>query len=113
MKFNPLYFLILTVFIGAYLIRYYTYGYNFQEGQKVRLTGTLIEDPTVKDGRQKLNFGQISAYVDQFPEYSYADKLTVEGEVAKGKGSLYLKDTQIQQVSKVENVSKYFLAFRD
>lgn len=105
-----LYLIGLLVLVGLYLIRYFTFGYSFQEGQVVRVTGRLLEDPVIYDGRQKLNLGQVVAYVDQFPEYHYPDELVVVGEVAKGRRGWYLKNAQVSEVSEVSQV---FIGIRE
>ncbi len=98
--------LSLFIFITLYLIRFYTSGYSFEEGQMVRVSGRLSEEPTVVNGRQRLVISNIRVYADQFPEYHYGGWLSVEGEAAMGKGGWYLKNAKVGEVLEVPKVSK-------
>lgn len=87
--------LSISIFIILYLIRFYTSGYGFEEGQKIRVSGRLAEEPALVNGRQRLVISNIRIYLDQFPEYHYGDRLSIEGEVAKGRAGWYLKDPKV------------------
>ncbi|MDO8503837.1 MAG: ComEC/Rec2 family competence protein [bacterium] len=106
--------LSLFIFIGLYLLRLDAIRPSFQEGQMVRVSGPLSEEPTLVDGRQKLVVGNIRVYLEQFPEYHYGDRIVVEGEVAKGKGGWYLKDPRVAPLddARGKQVSLYGLRRR-
>lgn len=98
------YCVILLAFIGVYLFRLDSVKSTFQEGDRVRITGRLSEEPFLVDGRQRLVLDQVRVYIDRFPEYHYGEKLVVEGVVASGRGGLYLKNAKVVQVGQVAQV---------
>lgn len=103
--------LILVIFVGLYLFRFYTTRPIFQEGDRVRVRGTIQEDPVVVDGQQKLVVAQIRIYLPRFPEYEYGDRVVAEGMVQRGEGGLFLK--KVEKVEKVNQVEEEFLGLRE
>lgn len=103
--------LILVIFIGLYLFRFYTTRPSFKEGDRVRIRGTIQEDPVVADGRQKLVIAQIKIYLPRFPEFQYGEKIVAEGVAAKGEGGWFLK--KVEKVKKVDRVEKGLLGLRE
>lgn len=87
--------LSVALFVVIYLLRLDSVRLTFQEGDKIRITGRLSEEPLLVDGRQRLVLGQVRVFVDRFPEYHYGDKVVAEGVVARGKGGLYLRDAKV------------------
>lgn len=96
--------LSLVLFLVVYLIRLDAVRPTFQEGDRVRITGRLSEEPFLIDGRQRLILGQVRVYVDRFPEYHYGEEMVAEGVVEKGEGGLYLKNAKVVQVGQVAQV---------
>lgn len=90
-----IYLLVAIVIIGLYLLRLDAFRPSFQEGDRVRITGRLSEEPTLVDGRQKLVLGQVRVYIDRFPEYHYGEKLAVVGVTARGKAGWYLERPEV------------------
>lgn len=103
--------LVLAIFAGVFLIRFYTTRPSFQEGDRVRVTGTIQEEPVVSGTSQKIVVGGLRAYVPRFPEYGYGEKIVAEGVIAKGKGGWFLK--KVEKVEKVDGVEKGFLGLRE
>lgn len=99
------------LFISIYLIRFYITRPSFQEGDRIRITGTIQEEPIFAEGRQKIMVGDVRAYLPQFPEYRYGDRVIIEGVAAKGKGGWFFK--KVEKVEKVENVEKGLLGLRE
>lgn len=92
-----LYIFLLTSFISLYLIRLYTLRPTFKEGDKVRITGRVSQDPIRVEGRQKVIIDEIAVYAPLFPEYQYSERIQASGEVAKGKSGFYLKNPEISR----------------
>lgn len=105
------YFLILLFLIGAYLFRFYTTRPSFEEGDRVRIKGTIQEEPVLLDGRQKLVIAQVRIYLPRFPEFQYGERIAAEGVAAKGEGGWFLK--KVEKVEKVDQVEKWFFRLRE
>lgn len=90
--------LSLLIFVPTYLIRFYTVRPSFKEGQRVRITGQISEEPLVVEGRQRLLVGGVRVYLDRFPEYHYGDRVVAEGEMAKGRSGWYLKHPNVEKL---------------
>lgn len=73
-----------TLFILV-LVRIFLAKPAYPEGKKVRVTGTVREEPVRYDYQQKLNLRGLRIFLSKFPEISYGDKVTVEGRVKEGK----------------------------
>jgi len=54
---------------------------NIKEGQQVRITGVLTNEPQVSGNRQSFNLGQIEIWTEKFPEYHYGDQLAITGRI--------------------------------
>lgn len=87
--------LSIALFVGVYLLRLDAVRPTFQEGDRVKITGRLSEEPLLVDGRQRLVLGQVRVYIDRFPEYHYGEKMVAEGVVDEGRGGLYLKNAKV------------------
>ncbi len=101
--------LLLSIgfFVGVYLLRLDTVRPKFQEGDRIRITGRLSEEPTLVNGRQKLVLGQVRVYIDRFPEYHYGDKTRAEGIVTEGKGGKYLKDAKVIKIEQSGGLTSF------
>ncbi|MBI2007303.1 MAG: ComEC/Rec2 family competence protein [Candidatus Blackburnbacteria bacterium] len=94
------YFLISLTLIALYLIRFYTTRPSFKEGDRIRVRGTVQEDPVLIEG---------------FPEFAYGDKVIMEGRAARGKGGWYLEEGKVSSLdfARDKQVSKAFLDLRE
>lgn len=103
--------LVLAIFVGVYLIRFYTTRPIFEGGDRVRVTGTIQEEPVISGTSQKIVVGELRAYVPRFPEYGYGEKIVMEGVVEKGKRGWVLK--KVEKVERVDQVKKGLLGPRE
>lgn len=100
--------ILILSFAGLFLFRYHAVSLDFPEGTRIKVKGMVSEDPTVEGQRQKVTIGQFRAYLDRFPQYSYGDLISIEGEAVQGKGGLYLKDAKVSENSQDANKSFIF-----
>jgi len=77
--------LALVAIIIVYLLRLDTVKLRFDVDDRVKITGTLKDQPRIFEGKQQLVLSDVRIYVDRFPEYAYGDKVEVVGTVAKGE----------------------------
>lgn len=90
--------LSLAAFIPLYLIRYVTVRPSFEEGQRVRLTGQVSEEPSLVNSKQRIVIGSVRIYLDRFPEYHYGDRVVAEGEVISGRAGWFLKGPKVKKL---------------
>ena len=67
------------------LVRVFLTKTVYPEGKRVRVKGTVREEPIKYDYQQKLNLRGLKVFLPKFPEVSYGDKIVVEGRVKEGK----------------------------
>lgn len=58
---------------------------KYINGDKIRLTATVLKDPIIYDNYQYIKVANLSFYLPNFPEVYYGDKIVVEGFVKNGK----------------------------
>src|SRR3989344_1544264 len=107
-----IYLLVLGTFLALYFYRYQNSRPIFKEGDRVRITSVVSEDPTVEGLQQKIVVENLRVFTDRFPAFSYGDQVQVEGEVGRGKGGWYLKDGKVEKVVQVVQVLQVFLDTR-
>ena len=56
---------------------------ELQDGQLIRVSGILIEEPQISGNRQSFKVGKIQIWTDQFPERYYGDRVEIVGKVKK------------------------------
>lgn len=101
---NAKYVLLIAVLfsiVGLYLFRLHSTRPIFKDGDRVRISSSVSEDPSIEGYQQKITLEGVKIYIDRFPEYSYGDYISVEGEVAKGKGGYFLKSPRVIEVREV------------
>ncbi len=54
---------------------------NLQDGQLIRVTGELGQEPEIFGSRQSFQLGQIKIKTNLYPEFHYGEKLMVQGKV--------------------------------
>lgn len=67
------------------IFRYFSVRPNYKEGQKLKITGTLHEEPVRYSNYQKFNFANLEISLPLYPEINYGDKIVVSGVVNKDK----------------------------
>ncbi len=72
---------------------------KLKDGQLVRVTGILAEEPQVSGNRQSFRMDQFQIWTERFPEYHYADKLEVMGRVKVSSNSYSLSKPEIRVIS--------------
>lgn len=113
LKFIPmrdLVFLAVLVvsLIVVWLIRYDMVRYKYQAGDWIRITGTVSQDVQITGNQQKLTVANIRIYAGRYPEYLYGDRIIAEGEVAKGLGGYYLKNSKVTKSGELSKLSAIF-----
>src|SRR4030042_1884288 len=84
--------LILTVFA-----RYFSTRVDYSDGQKLRITGIVRQEPLTYKYSQKISLAGLKIYLPKFPEIYYGDKVVVNGVVRQGEltdAFLVLKEEQ-------------------
>lgn len=105
--------LLIVALIGLFLIRFYTLDHSFKEGDRVRITDSIQEDPLLIEGRQRIVIDGVKAYLPRFPEFQYGDRVVIEGVAAKGKVGWYLKDPEIAYQNGQKGIGQSFLGLRE
>ena len=79
---------------------------EYQNGQRIRITGRVMSEPIVYSNRQSLKLNNLKMYLPPFPEISYGDRVVVEGVAGEGE----LKDAKLIRHEKNSN---FLLGFRE
>ena len=96
--------LALVAIIIVYLLRLDTVKLRFDVDDRVKITGTLKDQPRIFEGKQQLVLSDVRIYVDRFPEYAYGDKVEVVGTVAKGEFGYYLKEPEVKGIREIGGI---------
>jgi len=80
--------LAALIFLGCFYCRYQRRQLDLKDGQLIRITGALTEEPQTVKGRQNFKLGMIAVITDRYPEFHYGDRLAITGRVKK-QGSDY------------------------
>jgi competence protein ComEC len=62
---------------------------NLQNGQLIKVTGCLAQEPQVFGSRQSFRIGQIQIKTALYPEFHYGEKLVVQGKVTVRPGRFF------------------------
>jgi ComEC/Rec2-related protein len=103
--------LAVIAFIIVFLIRYDTVRPRYEEGQQVKISGVLQEEPQIYGDKQRINLANLQFYAQRFPEYHYGDKVEVVGTVQKKERGWGLKVKSASEVS-ANNANHFLLDFR-
>lgn len=71
--------------VSLIIFRYFSTRPIYKNGDTVRITATVFSDPISYPNSQSLKAGGLKIYLPLFPEISYGDRITVEGNVSDGK----------------------------
>lgn len=108
-----IYILVFLGFVSLFLFRFYIDRPKFEEGDLLRVTGTIQEDPVLVNGQQKIVVSGIRVYLPRFPEYRYGDSVVTEGVATQGKGGWFLKEPKIFEISERRGVQKLLFPLRE
>jgi competence protein ComEC len=78
-------YLIWLLLIFLIIFRYFTTRPVYKNGDTVRITATIYSDPITYPTSQGVKIGELVAYLPNFPNISYGDKIVIEGVVNNGK----------------------------
>lgn len=97
-----LFLIILLLFIPLFTFRYiHAATPKFNEGDKVRVTTRLSQEPYQSGNQQVISASGIRIYLPRFPEFHYGDRLEITGTAERSeKGTLYLKKSEAKLVEK-------------
>lgn len=71
-----------SLFIILFLLRLqFQPKLNLLDGQLIRVTGVLREEPQASGNRQSFRLGRVQILTDRYPEYHYGDRLELIGKV--------------------------------
>lgn len=73
-------FVILLIFL-----RFYSTKPVYKNGDFVRITSKVYNEPLVFDDKQYLKIGRLKVYLPKYPEITYGDRVVVVGQVSKDK----------------------------
>lgn len=80
-----LFYLLLIFLIFVIFVRYFSTRPVYKEGQRLRVSGVVREEPLRFSYYQKISLAHLKVYLPNFPEIDYGDKAVVEGTVKKGE----------------------------
>lgn len=70
------------LFIVLFLLRLqFVPKLNLKEGEFVRVTGTLSQEPQISGNRQTFKLNQIEVWTERYPEYHYSERLKITGKI--------------------------------
>lgn len=76
----------IWIFLTALiLIRFFSTKITYSNGDQLRISGTIIQEPTVFPTSQRVFLSGIKIYLQRFPEVHYGDSVVVEGEYQDGE----------------------------
>jgi len=77
----------------------------YQNGQRIRITGAVVQEPAVYSFNQRIILQNLKIYLPKFPEIHYGDRVVVEGLVEDGE----LKESKLISLKETEN---YLIVFK-
>ena len=80
MKYALLIFLIFLV-----IVRVLTSKPTYQNGKNLRITGKVVQEPSVYSYQQKITLLGLKIFLPKYPEIYYGDKITVQGIINNGE----------------------------
>lgn len=89
---------LIGIFVGLYLIRFYTSRPSFQAGDKLKIKGQISSDPTHLGKREQIQVGLFKIYTESAEDYIYGDIIQAEGEAKKTKYGWNLENAKVSRV---------------
>ena len=78
-------FIVWILLAVGVIVRFLTTLANFSDGQKVRISDRVKEEPVRYSYNQGFRLSGLRIYLPKYPEVSYGDRVVVEGVVDSGK----------------------------
>ncbi len=80
----------MRYFIWIFLIalvafRYFSTRVTYNDGQQLRISGQIIQEPTIYPTAQRIFLSGIKIYLQRFPEVHYGDNVVIEGTYQDGE----------------------------
>jgi competence protein ComEC len=91
-------FLFWGVLVLLVFVRYFSTKPGYPDGQFLRITGTVRQEPSRFSYHQRISLAGLKFYLPKYPEIYYGDRIIVQGVVQKGElenASLVLKEENI------------------
>ncbi len=92
----------LVLLIILFFLRFYSIRPNYKNGDFVRISAKILNEPVVYDRHQFVKLHGLSFYLPKNPQITYGDRVIVEGQIS---GS----DLISPKLKKIENSEKGFL----
>lgn len=74
--------LIILTLVALFILRLqFIPKLNLHDGDRIRVTGILNNEPQVSGNSQNIKLGQFSFWAPKYPEFHYGDKVEVVGKV--------------------------------
>lgn len=93
MKLQKVIFLTLIIFV---VFRYFSSLPSYKNGDKIKITTTVLNEPIQYDKYQYLKVKGLKIYIPKYPEVNYGDKVEIIGRVEEDK----LKDVSFEILEK-------------
>lgn len=93
MKLQKIIFLTLIIFV---VFRYFSSLPSYKNGDRLKITTTVLNEPIQYDKYQYLKIKGLKVYLPKYPEINYGDKLEIIGRVEDN----YLKDVSFKVLDK-------------
>lgn len=86
-----LFCLVFSLILSLRLILYFNNLQKYHEGEKVKLTTTLLDEPKISEGKngfpgsQTLNINNLRITLSRYPEYHYSDTIVLTGTITRNQ----------------------------
>lgn len=97
--------MIFVVLVLVIILRFQQSKINFADGQRIRITTTILNDPIIYEKQQYFKLYDLKIYLPIYPSVSYGDRVVIEGIV---DGTRLKKPTLID----LEQPPNIFVKFR-
>jgi len=97
--------LIFIILILIVFIRWESTKPIYKNGQRVRVTATLQNEPTISFGKQNFTIASLKVRLPMFPELHYGDQIVIEGDIKDGE----LVNANLKDYKETGNI---FIKFR-
>ena len=72
---------ILSILLAIRFFQSFSSQTQYQGGEVIKLTATLLTEPVVKGNRQEFTLNNIQIFAPRFPQYHYGNQLVLEGRL--------------------------------
>lgn len=103
-------FLLISFLVLLIIIRYVTTRPIYQNGDRVRITTSVLSDPIKYSTSVYIKVGDLKVYLPKDTDISYGDKIIVEGVVSNdpNNGVKKLTDAKLRKVEKEKTILSSF-----